>query len=357
MNNMTGLISWFQLEYPELVAEMRFSNHHLERYDVDEYNIFDEAYAVNINPYHLEGDVFTHTMMVCKQAENASYEVKIAALLHDIGKPSTRAVNPKNGRVSFYNHDAVSAFMSLEILKREELGLSKEQQSHIFNLIALHTQIYKLSVEQLAAIGNRELVSDLIELGKVDHAGRFHTAGDAVIPSIEDIPFRDKEELEFEKEVVVLVGLPGSGKSKYSEDEIINTMVVEENDDIWRVSRDHLIHLNVEGKGYNEKWKNADQKKIDKLLQDSFNHAVFEGYSQVIVDMTHMSKKSRRRTLSHFDKSYKRKAVVFLTDLVTNDLRNSQREGKTIDNSVIQKMMRSFYPPCFSEFDEIEYVL
>jgi hypothetical protein len=38
-------------------------------------------------------------------------------------------------------------------------------------------------------------------------------------------------------------------------------------------------------------------------------------------------------------------------------LRNSQREGKTIDNSVIQKMMRSFYPPCFSEFDEIEYVL
>jgi putative nucleotidyltransferase with HDIG domain len=307
--------------------------------------------AYNLNPYHLESDVFTHTLMVCKQAENASYEVKIAALLHDIGKPSTRAVNPKNGRVSFYNHDAVSAFMSLEILKREELGLSKKQQSHIFNLIALHTQIYKLSVEQLAAIGNRELVSDLIELGKADHAGRFHTAGDAVIPSIEDIPFRDKEELEFEKEVVVLVGLPGSGKSSYIQNNYAGT-----SENFQAISRDYFIE-NQEGSTYNEKWKNTVQKDADSYMQRCFKEAKEWQTATTLVDMTHMSKKSRRRTLSHFDKSYKRKAVVFLTDLVTNNLRNSQREGKTIDNSVIQKMMRSFYPPCFSEFDEIEYVL
>ena len=367
--SMVELISWFQINYPRLVSQMRGSTHHLTFRDQEildqnyEGDYGFDNYPESLNPYHLEGDIFCHTMMVCKQAENASYEVMVAALLHDIGKPSTRKVNPKNGRVSFFNHDAVSAFMSLEILKREELGLSKEQQSHIFNLIALHTQIYKLSVEQLAAIGNKELVSDLIELGKADHAGRFHTAGDAVIPSIEEVfpqpisGVSSTKRSAQEKEVVVLVGLPGSGKSKYSEDEIINTMIVEDNDDIWRVSRDHLIHLNVEGRDYNEKWKNADQKKIDKLLQDSFNYVVSEGYSQVIVDMTHMSKKSRRRTLSHFDKSYKRKAVVFLTDLITNDLRNSQRDGKVISKEVVEKMMRSFYPPTFEEFDEIEYII
>ncbi len=94
---------------------------------------------------------------------------------------------------------------------------------------------------------------------------------------------------------------------------------------------------------------------MDKELQDYYNTA--KKFDKVLVDMTHMSKKSRRRTLSHFDKSYKRKAVVFLTDLVTNDLRNNQRDGKVISKEVVEKMMRSFYPPTFEVFDEIEYII
>ena len=173
MKTMVELISWFQMEYPSLVRDMKQSNHHRTYMDDIRLELKNNGTAqkdhrllsspTDLNPYHLESDVFTHTMMVCKQAENYPYLVQVAALLHDIGKPSTRKVNPKNGRVSFYNHDAVSAFMSLEITKK--LGFCESERAHVFNLIALHTQIYKLSIEQLAKLYDVELVVHLVCLG------------------------------------------------------------------------------------------------------------------------------------------------------------------------------------------------
>lgn len=370
-NNMTELVSWFQLEYPKLVSHMRQCTHHLTKRD--EYNLYinntkqgspvllfdeDQFYKdSSINPYHCEGDVFTHTMMVCKQAENASYEVRIAALLHDIGKPSTRKVNPKNGRVSFFNHDAVSAFMALEILNHPFLELADIQKVRIFNTIALHTQIYKLNEEQLADIGDKDLIKNLIELGRADHGGRFHTKSDSIIPSFESLSFgsqyKNQGMIKKDKEVIVLVGLPASGKSTWWRNHLSGETCQV-------ISRDMIIEDVGKGDNYNEKWKSVDQNKVNEELERLFCfNKTKKGkytYDKVIVDMTHMSKKSRRRSLSHFDSSYKKKAVVFLTDLQRNKLQNESRSGKVIEQSVIDKMMRSFYPPTLEEFDEIEYV-
>jgi len=357
------LISFFQLEYPELVSDMKGANHHLTANDQIKLEVPESFMCVringdniieSINPYHNESDVFTHTMMVCKEAENAPYEVQIAALLHDIGKPSTRAVNPKNGRVSFFNHDAVSAFMSLEILKREELGLTKRQQTRIFNMIALHTQIYKLNEQQLADIGDRQLITNLRLLGKADHAGRFHTAGDAEISPLVYITskMKDYKKCKKEKEVIILCGLPGSGKSRWTHNNAYNrdtgklSMIV---------SRDHYFAEHFPDLDYNNAWKQTNQKLVDRWLVQKFAYA--KRQDQVIVDMTHMSKKSRRKSLSHFGSEYKKKCVVFLPDMPTLFLQNENRSGKVIGREVIEKMMRSFYPPTMEEFDEIEYVI
>jgi len=353
---MDELISWFQMEYPDNVADMKRANHHLlyeDEFDNAESFGVDED-PVNLNPYHLEGDVWTHTMMVCKQAENAPYEVQIAALLHDIGKPSTRKVNAKNGNVSFYNHDAVSAFMALEILKREELGLDKQQQARIFNMIALHTQVYKLGASKLAAIGDLPLVEKLIMLGNADHAGRFHTEGNAVIPTFNEVlhEFEFAKDRGETKEVIVLCGLPGSGKSRWTHNNAYNrdtgaTSMI--------VSRDHYFAEHFPDLDYNTAWKQANQKLIDRWMVQKFAYA--RKQDNVIVDMTHMSKKSRRRSLSHFGPEYKKKCVVFLPDMQEIMLRNSKRTGKVIDVAIIERMMRSFYPPTYEEFDEIEYVI
>ena len=354
---MYELVSWFQLEYPYLVQNMKNSNHHLTTNDclqIDQEYSDPRCKPQSLNPYHLESDVWTHTMMVCKQAENAPYEVQIAALLHDIGKPSTRAVNPKNGRVSFYNHDAVSAFMSLEVLKRPELGLSKEQQIRIFNAIALHTQVFKSTPDQLAltCINDMELQDLILGLGQCDDAGRF-TNTESRTNRIEQMGYVvSKKSLDKEKEVVVLCGLPGSGKSTWVHNNVYNRTTGETS---MIVSRDHYFAEHFPDLDYNDAWKSANQKMIDRWMTQKFAYARKQPH--VIIDMTHMSKKSRRKSLSHFDDSYKKKCVVFLTDLPENYLRNNERDGKIIEKEVIERMMRSFYPPTFEEFDEIEYII
>ena len=81
---MYELISWFQINYPQLRDELKNCMHN-----------FDDA---KLNPYHLESDCWSHTMMVCKIAELEDFDkvVQIAALLHDIGKPLVRRVNPRS---------------------------------------------------------------------------------------------------------------------------------------------------------------------------------------------------------------------------------------------------------------------
>jgi len=357
MMKMNELVSWFQMEYPRIVKSMKASDHHLNFADTHKAEVFPVFGAgstpEDINPYHQEGDVWTHTMMVCKQAENMPYEVQIAALLHDIGKPSTRNVNPKNGRVSFFNHDAVSAFMSLSILNREGLGLSKDQKIEIFNLIAFHTQIFKLDLQQLARLRSLSstFLQNLFLLGHADHEGRFHAHEGSDIPSYETIEgISSTARLRTTtKEVHIMCGLPASGKSTFAKQLQlqINAPSI--------VSRDVIIENLHKNLSYSEAFSKCDQKWVDRKLETNFNFS--KNNDKVIVDMTHMSKKSRRKSLSHFGDDYKRVCHVFLTDLDTIKLRNSKRSGKIIDKNVYDKMMKSFYPPTLEEFDEIIYHL
>ena len=371
--NMSQLVQWFQENYPELVQDMMCSQHHktlkdelIEEHKKEEANLIIPSNKNKytglkgyINPYHIEGDVWTHTMMVCKQAEKAPYEVQIAALLHDIGKPITRSVNARNGFVSFYNHDAISAFMSLEITKRPELNLSKKERINIFNLIALHTQIYKLSEEQISQLGHfgEDFLYSFIELGKADHSGRFFSKGNIEIKEFFKYTIPEKRDnSKLDKEVIILCGLPGSGKSTWIQKNKSDAVVVSRDQCLMEVSVQDYPDKNLT---YNESFRKVNQKKVDKLLKSRFQTAKYAGDTcvSIIVDMTHMSKKSRNRSLSHFGEDYKKKCVVFLTDLPTNYLRNQKRLGKVIDKRVLDRMMKAFYPPSHDEFDEIEYVL
>lgn len=359
MKTMSELIEWFQLNYPYIVHQMRNCNHNRELFDKEDYCQNADGsmnYDLDVNPYHQEGDIWTHTMMVCKQAENSPYLIKIAALLHDIGKPDTRNINPKNGYVSFFNHDAVSAFKALNILKRPELNLKNSDIIHIFNLIALHTQVFKQDLDQLqnTFMGNQELADDLIRLGTADSDGRFTSTPSHTRKDFFNVPILGKKESK--KEVIIMCGVPGSGKSTYIDKNFPEAVIVSRDNCLMDVATSQFPDKNFT---YNEAFKKVNQKLVDKALKGRFFTAKCAGDTgtTIVVDMTHMSKKSRKKSLSYFGPEYKKKCVVMLTDLETIYLRNQNRTGKVIDNRVIQRMMKSFYPPMLNEFDEIEYVL
>lgn len=70
--------------------------------------------------FHSEGDVFEHTRLVLNNLpSDATPELKMATLLHDIGKAKTfQSAEETGDRIRFNGHDKVSAEMAEEILTR-----------------------------------------------------------------------------------------------------------------------------------------------------------------------------------------------------------------------------------------------
>lgn len=75
----------------------------------------EETYDMEQNKYHF-GTVWEHTLKVVENTRN-DLELRMAALLHDIGKINTRTVDD-NGNMHFYKHELVSAEMCDTILRR-----------------------------------------------------------------------------------------------------------------------------------------------------------------------------------------------------------------------------------------------
>ena len=163
---MHELISWFQINYPHLRDKLKNSMHNFDDKD--------------LNPYHLESDCWSHTMMVCKIAELEGFDkvVQISALLHDIGKPSVRKVNPRNNHIQFFGHEVVSAYMSIEILKKmiSKKIVTQNEAVEVFLLIALHSVFHKDKniVTLFEKFRNHKtLFFHLVDLNKSDNLGRF----------------------------------------------------------------------------------------------------------------------------------------------------------------------------------------
>ena len=117
-------------------------------------------------------------MMVCKVAELRGYSkvVQVASLLHDIGKPKVRKVNPRNNHVQFFGHEELSAKMAKPILdKLAEYGYIKVSDiEYILNLIRYHGLVYKESRENLSKKFDKKFFNHLLKLSECDNLGRFY---------------------------------------------------------------------------------------------------------------------------------------------------------------------------------------
>ena len=101
---------------------------------------------LEVDEHHHHKDVYEHTLKVLEQAialedrlGGPSLVIRLAALLHDIGKPKTRELIPGGG-VSFHHHEVVGSKMAKERLKA--LRFSNEIVSDVSKLVFLHLRFH-----------------------------------------------------------------------------------------------------------------------------------------------------------------------------------------------------------------------
>lgn len=97
--------------------------------------------AMEQDPQHHHKDVLAHTFAVVDKA-SPDLTLRLAALLHDIGKPDTREFGP--GGVTFHHHEVVGARMTRRRLR--ELRYPREVVDDVSRLVYLHLRPHTLKL-------------------------------------------------------------------------------------------------------------------------------------------------------------------------------------------------------------------
>jgi poly(A) polymerase len=124
-----------------------------------------------IDEHHQHKDVYQHSLTVLEQAIDleTSHEPKsepdlilrLAALLHDIGKPATREFQ-EGGGVSFHHHEVVGAKMARKRLRA--LKYSKEIVDDVSQLVFLHLRFHGYGKGEWTDSAVRRYVTDAGDL-------------------------------------------------------------------------------------------------------------------------------------------------------------------------------------------------
>ncbi|CAB4535893.1 MAG: CCA tRNA nucleotidyltransferase [Actinobacteria bacterium] len=123
---------------------------------------------LEIDEHHHHKDVYEHTLTVLEQAialedrlGGPNLVIRLAALLHDIGKPRTRELIPGGG-VSFHHHEVVGARMAKERLRA--LRFSNDIIKDVSTLVFLHLRFHGYGTGEWTDSAVRRYIRDAGDL-------------------------------------------------------------------------------------------------------------------------------------------------------------------------------------------------
>lgn len=214
---------------------------------------------------HHKFTVFEHNIKSLQYAAEYDYplHVRLATLLHDVGKPRTR--RPKDNDFTFYGHDVVGARLSEKIMAR--LRFSNELIAQVINLVRHHMFYYDIDKvteagarRLLRRVGGPENFADLIKVRIAERKG-------SGVPKAEPYRLRHLQFLveKATQEPITVSRLAINGNDLIKELKlkpgpqiggILNALLAEVLDDPTKNNREHLLKRAIELQN-----KNPDELK------------------------------------------------------------------------------------------------
>lgn len=149
------------------------------------------AMRLEQDPIHQHKDVLAHTIAVVKNTRPRRL-LRLAALLHDVGKPATRAF-AENG-VSFHHHEVVGARMARDRMRA--LRYSNEDVAVVRQLVFLHLRFHTYGMGWTDSAVRRfvrdagDHLEDLIELTRCDCTTRNQRRAQMLSARMDDLEAR-----------------------------------------------------------------------------------------------------------------------------------------------------------------------
>ena len=153
------------------------------------------ALALEQDPVHRHKDVLAHTIAVVDKTRPDKV-LRLAALLHDIGKPKTRSIGP--GGVSFHHHEVVGARMAEERMRA--LRYPADEIADVRRLVELHLRFHGYGDEVWTDAAVRRyardagpLLDQLNELTRCDCTTRNRAKAERLARRMDDLERRIAE--------------------------------------------------------------------------------------------------------------------------------------------------------------------
>lgn len=331
--------------------------------------------------HHAEGDVWTHTKMVCdalvrlpgwQSLPAGDREVVFAAcLLHDIAKPATTRI--EDGRIRQPGHSPKGALMARELLWRA--GVAPAARERVAGLVRTHQIPFFLIDEadprrRAAAISQSVRCDHLALVARADALGRICAAQQRILDNVDlfaefcrehdclERPFQFASDhsrfLYFRSEgrdpgyhahddtrceVVVMSGLPGAGKDHW----------IAHNLDLPVVSLDALREeLDLPATGA--------QHAVVQAAREQAREHLRRGQS-FVWNATSLSRDLRGRVIELAAAYHARVRIVFLDTAYRRLVRQNREREAQVPLAAIHRMARLWDPPDLTEAHRVDWIV